>query len=367
MTATQAANALQPAEVLAKADALSPLNADDMHCILALKDADQIDALFQTARRLRRRFFDDTVFFYGFLYTSTWCRNNCAFCYYRRDNRNLSRYRKSQAQTVDAACQLADSGVHLIDLTMGEDPQLFPGGIWNGEPLVQTINAVRKATGLPIMASPGLIPENAFQPLKDAGATWYACYQETHNPELFAKLRRDQPYEQRLNTKRLAHQAGLLTEEGLLNGIGETAQDVVASMQAMADMDADQVRIMTFIPQSNTPMAQTPPVDRLREMLVIALMRLIFPDRLIPASLDVDGRQGLKQRLDAGANVVTSLVPPGTGLAGVARNRMDIEEARRTCQGIAPILADCGLRRASQTRYQQYIDQRLQALETLKS
>jgi methylornithine synthase len=37
----------------------------------------------------------------------------------------------------------------------------------------------------------------------------------------------------------------------------------------------------------------------------------------------------LKKRLHAGANVVTSIVPPGGGLAGVARPAMDIEEGRR--------------------------------------
>jgi len=45
--------------------------------------------------------------------------------------------------------------------------------------------------------------------------------------------------------------------------------------------------------------------------------------------LDVDGLAGLKQRLEAGANVVTTIVPPGRGLAGVVRHSLDIEDGKR--------------------------------------
>ena len=83
--------------------------------------------------------------------------------------------------------------------------------------------------------------------------------------------------------------------------------------------------------------------DPLREMLTIAVLRLKYPDRLIPATLDVAGLNGLQNRLAAGANVVTSLVPPGFGLAGVARKSLDIDDARRTVDGILPELGKLGL------------------------
>ena len=86
----------------------------------------------------------------------------------------------------------------------------------------------------------------------------------------------------------------------------------------------------TFVPQQGTPMQSWKRPDPLREMMTIAVLRLSFPDRLIPATLDVAGLTGLQSRLEAGANVVTSLVPPGFGLAGVAQNSLDIADARRS-------------------------------------
>jgi methylornithine synthase len=87
-------------------------------------------------------------------------------------------------------------------------------------------------------------------------------------------------------------------------------------------------------------------------------MRLVFPGLLIPASLDVDGLAGLRRRLDAGANVVTSLVPPGLGLAGVAQSALDIEDGRRTVEGIAPTLHAAGLQTATAAQYRRWITAR---------
>jgi methylornithine synthase len=116
-------------------------------------------------------------------------------------------------------------------------------------------------------------------------------------------------------------------------------------------MEASQMRAMSFVPQQGTPMQSWKRPDPLREMLIIAVLRLVFADRLIPATLDVAGLAGLHNRLEAGANVVTSLVPPGFGLAGVAQNSLDIADARRTTASILLELEKLGLQSASTEDY----------------
>jgi methylornithine synthase len=98
-------------------------------------------------------------------------------------------------------------------------------------------------------------------------------------------------------------------------------------------------------------------------LLISAVMRVVFPDRLIPASLDVDGLAGLKQRLEAGANVVTSIVPPGRGLAGIARHSLDIEEGKRTITSVKKVLQVCGLKPAGTEAYRCWITLRQKKLE----
>jgi len=344
------------AEVLDKAHREETLDKGEIVFLLGLRQPRQIDTVFEAARKLRFRHFGDSVFLYGFIYTSTFCRNQCSFCYYRRDNALPVRYRRAGSDIIEAAQRLAASGVHLIDLTMGEDPQYFQG---QGFDLFrQLVNAVRQTTDLPLMVSPGVVPADVLSGLARDGVSWYACYQETHNPDLFKRLRPGQSYAGRLQVKELAGKLGLLAEEGLLCGVGESADDIADSIAAMRLLDVSQMRAMTFVPQQGTPMQSWKSPDPLREMLTIAVLRLAFPDRLIPATLDVAGLSGLKSRLEAGANVVTSLVPPGFGLAGVAQNSLDIADARRTTASILPKLENLGLRAASAADYLTWVEER---------
>lgn len=95
---------------------------------------------------------------------------------------------------------------------------------------------------------------------------------------------------------------------------------------------------------------------RAHELLAIAAMRLVMEDRLIPASLDVDGLEGLAMRLKAGANVVTSIVPSGCGLAGVASKDLDIENQRRSVSAVVRQLGELGLEPALPGEYRAWVE-----------
>ena len=315
---------------------------------------DEAEQVFAAACELRARHFDEQVFLYGFVYFSTYCRNRCTFCLYRAGNPESPRYRKSLDEVVAICRDLADSGVVLLDLTMGEDPALHDEPGHRG--LLELVEAVRDETGLPVMVSPGVVPDQVFPGLRARGADWYALYQETHTPELYERLRVGQAFEARAAARRAARRAGLLVEDGILTGIGDTAADRARSVAAMRDDAWEQVRVMTFVPQAGTPLAGRPAPDDQAELLTIAAMRLAMPDRLIPASLDVDGLRGLERRLQAGANVVTSLVPPTVGLAGVSQSELDIDEGNRTVAEVVPHLERLGLRAASPQVYAALLD-----------
>lgn len=47
-----------------------------------------------------------------------------------------------------------------------------------------------------------------------------------------------------------------------------------------------------------------------QELALMATLQMVMPKCLLPASLDVEGLDGLEARIKAGANVVTSIVPP---------------------------------------------------------
>ena len=304
--------------------------------LLSAKSEGERAFVFDAAREARHRAFGNKVFLYGFLYLSTHCRNDCAFCQYRRSNSSLERYRKPLGEMLEAAGRLAADGVHLLDLTLGEDPYYVePAGFHR---LLELVSALKETTGLPIMVSPGVLSAEQLVRLREAGADWYACYQETHNRDLFTRLRLEQDYDRRKRTRLEAAGCGLLAEDGLLTGVGESAEDLADSILDMAREPLDQVRAMSYVPHESTfpsTAGDTLEERRAHELLAIAAMRLVMEDRLIPASLDVDGLEGLAMRLKAGANVVTSIVPSGCGLAWPPKTSIS-----RISAGALPLSSD---------------------------
>ena len=150
----------------------------------------------------------------------------------------------------------------------------------------------------------------------------------------------------------------MLVEDGILLGVGETISDRADSIMAMKQNNVDQARAMSLVPQPETPVADMPCPSRMIECLCIAVMRLTMPDRLIPASLDVDGIKGLKMRLEAGANVITSIIPPNNRLAGVSQSALDIEQGLRTVSEVKKVITAMGLRIAAGNVYESWMAKR---------
>ncbi|MCK4783944.1 MAG: methylornithine synthase PylB [Desulfobacteraceae bacterium] len=329
------------------------LDDSDVACLLATPRGKPLDDLFATARALREHVFGDQIFLYGFVYFSTYCQNYCNFCLYRQCNQAAPRYRKSIENILDVARALEYHGVHLIDLTMGEDPYYLQR---DGERLLELVVRMREAVSLPLMVSPGVLKSEILIEMAQQGVDWYACYQETFNERLFARLRKGQDFNRRLEAKVHARQAGLLLEEGILLGVGESPSDIALALRYMQNLGTSQMRAMTFRPQHGTPMANWQVPDSLDELRIIATLRISFPDRLIPASLDVDGLEGLRARLNAGANVVTSVIPPGYGLAGVSRAWLGIQDRQRTVSSVDSVIKGMGLTIAPVSRYQSWFE-----------
>ena len=344
-------------EIIKKAEQEIKLNHKEILSLLNITSQSELKRVALVARKLRERYFQNKVFLYGFVYFSTYCRNDCTFCLYRKSNQSYPRYRKTREEIMFTAHCLVDSGVHLLDLTMGEDP-LYYNSKHGFRDLVQLVRSLKRETRTPIMISPGVVPQEVLWQLKEAGADWYACYQETHNKTLYNQLRIDQSYDERMNQKITAKEMGYSIEEGLLAGVGDSNEDIADSILTMKNMGADQVRVMTFVPQKNTPLANLETNSHFRELLIIAVMRLVMPDRLIPASLDVDGLKGLEKRLNSGANVITSIIPPSSGMAGVSQSVLDIGDGNRTVEKIMPVLKVNNLEVATQAEYQEWIKYR---------
>jgi methylornithine synthase len=343
-------------QIVDRALNLEAPQADELAKLLGLtpSETEAAEIVFDGSRKLRGRYFGQDIFLYGFVYLSTFCHNDCSFCNYRQSNHRLERYRKDLGLVIDTSMELAEGGVNLIDLTLGEDEVYLTGSGF--ERLLKSVETIAKYSRLPIMLSPGVLDNTRLNEAASAGVSWYALYQETHNRDLFPLLRRRQDYDLRLGAKAKARENGLLIEDGVLVGVGASDSDLANSIKAMGEAGACQVRAMAYVPVPDGLKAD-PAIDRSwQELMMIACLRLVYPASLIPASLDVDGLAGLSARLGAGANVVTSIVPPGKGLAGVASMTLDIGNRNRNADTVIDRLREMSLNPASTDGYLAFVE-----------
>jgi len=76
--------------------------------------------------------------------------------------------------------------------------------------------------------------------------------QEIHARELYARLRAGQSFDGRAQARLDAAALGMLVEDGMLLGVGETVAERALTVAGMRDEPVDQVRVMTFVPQRGT-------------------------------------------------------------------------------------------------------------------
>ena len=330
----------------------SEISDENIRAMLQISDPDEIDKLHYVARHIRDNFFGNKVFMYSFVYFSTHCKNNCAFCYYNREN-DIDRYRLT-LEDIKKICQvLKAEEIHMVDLTMGEDPYFHN----NPERLVELVRTVKEEVGKPIMVSPGVVDNETLMLLKENGADFLALYQETYDKELFGKLRVEQSFEERINSRNHAKRIGYCVEDGILTAVEPDIESTLISLRGLGTSNPDMVRVMTFLPQKGTPLEGKDVEGSEAELKIISILRLMYPNLLIPASLDLEGIDGMVHRLNSGANVVTSIISSNSTIEGVVNYDREHAERDRDVKSVIKRLKMMGMEPAEQSDFEKLLGQ----------
>jgi methylornithine synthase len=323
------------------------LSDDDLRALLSLELKEELEKLYHAARKVRNHYFGNKVFLNCFIYFSTYCKNQCSFCYYNCKN-EIGRYRLTKEEVKETCKSLKGAGFHMIDLTMGEDPYFYD----DPDRFIELVQVVKEELSLPIMISPGVIDNSTLLKAREKGASFFALYQETYDTELYQKLRVGQSFDGRINSRSFAKDQGYCIEDGILTGVGNSIESTILSLRGMKTNNPDMVRVMTFLPQAGTPLADFKDKLNLSELKIIAILRLMFPECLIPASLDLEGIDGMVHRLNAGANIVTSILPPDSRLEGVVNYDRVFEERDRDIKSVIKKLEILGMEPAQQAEFE---------------
>lgn len=171
-------------DILAKARECKGLELEEVAKLLHVHDGELLDELFETAKYIKNKIYGKRVVLFAPLYTSNECTNNCLYCGFRRDNKELHRKTLTLDEIVSEAKAMEAQGHKRILLICGEDPRKT-----NGRHLAEAMEAIYKSADIRrinVEAAPMKVEE--YRELKNAGIGTYVIFQETYNREVYKKM-----------------------------------------------------------------------------------------------------------------------------------------------------------------------------------
>ena len=252
------------------------------------------EALFERARAIRDAATGTRITYSPkvFIPLTKLCQDRCGYCTFAEPPARVEAPYMSIAEVLKVARQGARAGCHEALFTLGERPELrYPAAQqWlddNG--YASTIHYVRAAAEA-VLAETGLLPH------ANAGALYTdeLALLRTVSPSqgmMLETLRDDldchagspdKTPERRLATLEAAGKLAIPFTTGILVGIGETRDDRIAALQAIAESHArhghiQEVIVQNFLPKPGTRMHRSPACPTDEHLDAIALARVILP------------------------------------------------------------------------------------------
>lgn len=264
--------------------------------------------LFEKAMEVRLRNYGTSVYLRGLIEFTNYCRRNCMYCGIRAANRNADRYRLSLEQILDACESGYSLGYHTFVLQGGEDDY------FTDDRIIEMVSEIKKRfRDCAITLSIGEKSYDSYKKFYDAGADRYLLRHETASPELYKKLHPDSDFENRIQCLRNLKNIGYQIGAGFMVGLpGQRNEDYVKDLMLLKKLKPHMVGIGPFIPQKDTPLASAYGGTVQDTITLLALIRLLLPDVLLPATtaLGTIDPMGREKGLKAGANVAMPNLSP---------------------------------------------------------
>ena len=148
------------------------------------------------------------------------------------------------------------------------------------EMLCEAVEKIRTEVGIEVCATLGAMTKEQMTALKDAGLSRFHHNLETAE-SYFPSVCTTHTYRDRIEQVAVAKEAGLSTCSGGIFGMGESMEQRVELAFALMELDADSVPVNFLMPSTGTPLGQITAIKPVEALKVIAMLRLLMPDKEI--------------------------------------------------------------------------------------
>ena len=203
------------------------------------------------------------------------CPENCKFCAQSSHNKtNINKFDFLNKDYILSECKKAEAnGVHRFSIvTAGRN--LSDSEF---ELAIQSYKLMKKnCPNISICASHGLLTENQFVQLRNAGVETYHANIET-SKRYFPKICTTHTFEDKIKCIQLAKKAGLNVCSGGIIGLGETWQDRIDMALTLSKLNIQSIPINALIPIKGTPLENNSLLEEKDIIKTVVIFRFINP------------------------------------------------------------------------------------------
>ena len=206
------------------------------------------------------------------------CSENCKFCaqssHYNTGSKVYSLL--SEEEILADAKKNADQGVMRYSIvTAGRS--LSDGEV---DRMCQIIRRIKEEVHISVCVSFGLLKEDQFRRLKEAGA------ERVHNnleasENFFPSVCTSHSFSDKVQAIRAAQDAGLDVCSGGIMGLGESIEDRIDMALSLRNLGIESIPVNMLNPIPGTPMEKYESLDEKEMQRIIAVYRFILPKAFI--------------------------------------------------------------------------------------
>ncbi len=251
-------------EIFDKILELNGLNPEETAYLLNLEDKEQIDELLNIAYKIKNEIYGNRLVLFAPLYVSNFCSNNCLYCGFRVENKELDRVRLNLDEITQETIAILEQGHKRILLLMGEDNNYFKNDYLIN--VINTIYAAKDSKGSSIRRinlEIAPLKDEEFKLLSKVEIGTYTVFQETYHRETYNQMHtfgHKSDFDFRLETMDRALSNGMKDVGiGTLFGLYDYKFEVIAMLMHAQHLDKEYgvgphtISVPRIKPASNAP------------------------------------------------------------------------------------------------------------------
>lgn len=146
------------------------------------------EKMYSLAHEIKEAFYGNRIVMFAPLYLSNYCVNQCVYCPYHQQNKEIPRKKLTQDELRAEVIALQDLGHKRLAIESGEDPVNNP--IEYILECIDTIYSIKHKNGAIRRVNVNIAATTVenYKKLHDAGIGTYILFQETYHKESYEKL-----------------------------------------------------------------------------------------------------------------------------------------------------------------------------------